>query len=214
MHGCAGRGEISRRAGPVSKRQSKNAAAPDPSQEFLDAVRDVRRLPNPGRVVHAPEPRAPLPFKRLEDDRQVLRDSLTDAPPHELELESGDTLAFMRPGLSRQVLRKLRGGYWATQDQLDLHGSRSDEARTMLAAFLAQAVKRGYRCVLVVHGKGLGSKNREPVLRRKVAGWLAQRNDVLAFCQARPVDGGSGAVVILLKGAPSRERAEVSEDDE
>jgi DNA-nicking Smr family endonuclease len=198
----------------VSKRQSKREPpAPDPAQEFLDAVRDVRRLPSPGRVVHSTKPRAPLPFQRREDDRQVLRDSLSDDAQHDLELESGDTLAFTRPGLSRQVLRKLRSGYWATQDQLDLHGSRSDEARGLLVAFLAQAARRGQRCVLVVHGKGLGSKNREPVLRRKVAGWLAQRSEVLAFCQARPVDGGSGAVVILLKGAPSKERAEDPEED-
>ena len=198
----------------MSKRQTKTAPpTPDPSQEFLDAVRDVRRLPNPGRVVHATKPRAPLPFQRLEDDRQVLRDSLSDETQHDLELESGDTLAFMRPGLSRQFLRKLRNGHWATQDQLDLHGFRSDAARALLVAFLAQAVKRGYRCVLVVHGKGLGSKNREPVLRRKVAGWLAQRNEVLAFCQARPADGGSGAVAILLKGAPSKERPEDTEDE-
>jgi len=213
MHGCAGRREVSRCVGAVSKRQSKSETAPDPSQEFLDAVRDVRPLPNSGRVVHAPKPHVPLPFKRLEDDRQVLRDSLSDTSLHELELESGDTVAFTRPGLSRQVLRKLRSGHWATQDRLDLHGSRSDEARAMLVAFLSQAVKRGHRCVLVVHGKGLGSKNREPVLRRKVAAWLAQRNDVLAFCQARPADGGSGAVVILLKGSPNRRPAEVNEDD-
>jgi DNA-nicking Smr family endonuclease len=197
----------------VSKRQIKREPAADPGQEFLDAVRDVRRLPDPGRVVHAPKPRAPLPFQRLEDDRQVLRDSLSDQGQQDLEFDSGDALAFLRPGLSRQVLRRLRGGHWATQDQLDLHGSRSPEARALLVAFLAQAVKRGHRCVLVVHGKGLGSKNREAVLRPKLAGWLAQRDEVLAFCQARPVDGGSGAVVVLLKGAASRERPSVDEDD-
>ncbi len=198
----------------MSKRQTKSGpSAQDPGREFREAVRDVRRLPNSGRVVHSTKPRAPLPFQRLEDNRQVLRDSLSDDAQHDLELESGDTLAFARPGLSRQVLRKLRSGHWVTQDQLDLHGSRSVEARSLLVAFLAQAVRRGQRCVLVVHGKGLGSKNREPVLRRKVAGWLAQRGEVLAFCQARPVDGGSGAVVILLKGAPSKERIEDAEDE-
>ena len=198
----------------MSKRQPKSAPpAPDPGQEFLEAVRDVRRLPNPGRVVHSTKPHAPLPFQRLKDDRQVLRDSLSDDAQHDLELESGDSLVFARPGLSRQVLRRLRSGYWATQDQLDLHGSRSDEARSLLVAFLAQAVRRGQRCVLVVHGKGYGSKNREPVLRRKVAGWLMQRSEVLAFCQARPVDGGSGAVAILLKGAPGKERVDDADDD-
>ena len=164
--------------------------------------------------MHTPKPRTPVPFQRLQDDRQVLRDSLSDQAQQDLELESGDALAFLRPGVSRQVLRKLRSGHWATQDQLDLHGSRSLEARALLVGFLAQAVKRGHRCVLVVHGKGLGSKNREPVLRPKLAGWLAQRDEVLAFCQARPMDGGSGAVVVLLKGAASKERPDASEDDD
>jgi DNA-nicking Smr family endonuclease len=197
----------------MTKRQTKTERASDPAQEFLEAVRDVQPLPKPGRVVHAPKPRTPLPFQRLRDDREVLRDSLSDQPQHDLELESGDVPAFVRPGLSRQVLRKLRSGHWATQGQLDLHGSRSDEARALLVAFLAQAIRRGHRCVLVVHGKGLGSKNREPVLRRKVAGWLAQRNEVLAFCQARPEDGGNGAVVVLLKGAKSKEPAGSGEDE-
>jgi len=197
----------------MNKRQVKREPASDPGQEFLDAVRDVRRLPNPGRVVHARPPRTPTPLQRIEDDRQVLRDSLADPAPHDLDLESGDALAFLRPGLARQVLRRLRGGHWATQDQLDLHGSRSGEARALLVAFLAQAVKRGHRCVLVVHGKGLGSKNREPVLRPKLAGWLAQRDEVLAFCQARPVDGGSGAVVVLLRGAARKEHPPLDEDD-
>ena len=197
----------------MSKRQGKSQTVSDPGQEFLEAVRDVRRLPNAGRVVHARTPRTPLPFQRLEDDRQVLRDSLSDHAHQDLELESGDALAFLRPGMSRQVLRKLRSGHWATQDQLDLHGSRSPEARALVVGFLAQAVKRGYRCVLVVHGKGLGSKNREPVLRRKLSGWLTQRDEVLAFCQARQVDGGSGAVMVLLKGAAGKARTQVSEDD-
>ena len=132
----------------------------------------------------------------------------------DLELESGDELAFVRPGLSRQVLRRLRSGYWATQDELDLHGSRSDEARALLTDFLALAVKRGHRCVIVVHGKGLSSKNREPVLKRKVASWLTQRGEVLAFSQARPADGGSGAVVVLLKGLAARRTATTDEDAE
>ena len=198
----------------VNKRQRKGGPAEDPVQEFLEAVRDVQPLPDSGRVVHAPNPPAPLPFQRREDDAQVLRDSLSDQPQFDLELESGDELAFLRPGLSRQVLRRLRAGHWATQDQLDLHGSRSEEARALLVDFLASAIKRGQRCVLVVHGKGLGSKNREPVLRRKVAAWLAQRKEVLAYSQARPADGGSGAVVVLLKaqGAKPEPRDEGDED--
>ena len=112
----------------------------------------------------------------------------------------GDEPNFLRPGLSRQVLRKLRSGTWVIQNQLDLHGLDRHEAREALAGFIARCVKRGVRCVRVIHGKGLGSKNREPVLKTKVKHWLAQREEVLAYCQARPVDGGSGALVVLLKG--------------
>jgi DNA-nicking Smr family endonuclease len=194
----------------VNKRSSKNHPADDPAREFLEAVRDVQPLRDSRRVVHAPKHVTPVPFQRLEDDRQVLRDSLSDTVQPELELESGEELAFLRPGLSRAVLRRLRSGHWATQDQLDLHGARSDEARVLLADFLAQAVKRGMRCVLVVHGKGGRSKNGEPVLKRKVAGWLTQRKDVLAFCQARPADGGGGAVVVLLQGGGKRQEVRVA----
>jgi DNA-nicking Smr family endonuclease len=188
----------------VNKRRRKEEPADDPGQEFLEAVRDVQPLPDPGRVVHTPKPLSPLPFQRREDDRQVLLDSLSDHAAPDMELESGEELAFLRPGLSRQVLRRLRSGHWATQDQLDLHGARTDEARALLVDFLTAAVKRGQRCVIVVHGKGLGSKNREPVLRGKVASWLAQRREVLAFSQARPADGGSGAVVVLLRGRSAK----------
>ena len=196
----------------VNNRRRKDDPQDDPAQEFLDAVRDVEPLPDPGRVVHAPKPPTPLPLQRRKDDLEVLRDSLSDRVEPDLELASGDELTFLRPGLSRQVLRRLRSGYWATQDELDLHGSRSDEARALLTDFLALAVKRGHRCVIVVHGKGLSSKNREPVLKRKVASWLTQRGEVLAFSQARPADGGSGAVVVLLKGLAAR-RASATEND-
>ncbi|MEO8629466.1 MAG: Smr/MutS family protein [Betaproteobacteria bacterium] len=199
----------------MSKRGGKQQPADDPVQEFLEAVRDVTPLPQTNRVTHAGTPPAPVPFQRLQDDRQVLRDSLSDQIPAELELETGEALSFARPNVSRQELRKLRAGHWAIQDQLDLHGMRTDGARTLLADFLALAVKRGLRCVLVVHGKGFGSNNGEPVLRRKVASWLAQRGNVLAFCQARPGDGGSGAVVILLKGVKTRTvDADASDTDE
>jgi DNA-nicking Smr family endonuclease len=95
----------------------------------------------------------------------------------------------------------LRRGEWALQDQLDLHGLTVEEARALLASFLSNSVKRGMRCIRIVHGKGMRSASGEPVLKRKVAGWLAQRDEVLAYVQARQVDGGGGAVMVLLRGA-------------
>ncbi|MFZ1445006.1 MAG: Smr/MutS family protein, partial [Candidatus Dechloromonas phosphoritropha] len=85
------------------------------------------------------------------------------------------------------------------QDEIDLHGLNRDEARSNLAAFLAKSLKQGRRCVRIVHGKGHGSPGREAVLRRLVRGWLVQKSEVLAYCQAKPQDGGEGAVIVLLR---------------
>jgi DNA-nicking Smr family endonuclease len=99
------------------------------------------------------------------------------------------------------VVRKLRRGGWKLQGQIDLHGLRQDQAREALAEFIRQAHKQGLRCVRVVHGKGLGSPGKTPVLKSRVQRWLVQKKEVLAFVQARPADGGGGALVVLLAQA-------------
>jgi DNA-nicking Smr family endonuclease len=176
------------------------AEEPTDEQALLrEALKGVAPIPDPGKATLHRQPPRPVPVQRLRDDEQVLQDSLSDHIPLEVGLETGDELIFLRDGLSNMVLRKLRRGHWVTQDQLDLHGLRSEEARQLLVAFLNEALTKGWRCVRIVHGKGLRSENREPVLKRKVGNWLAQRDEVLAFVQARPEDGGSGAVVVLLK---------------
>ena len=198
----------------MSKPSTKADRAKEEAEVFRQAVKDAIPLPDKGRVLH-PTPRpAPIPAQRMADDRKVLEDSLSDAPALEADLESGDALAFLRQGMSPQVLRKLRSGVWAVQDQLDLHGLRTDEARELLADFLSAAHRRGLRCVRVIHGKGWGSKNRQPVLKRKVAGWLAQRAPVLAYCEARPNDGGGGAVMVLLQASGARCEARDDTPDE
>ena len=166
---------------------------------FRAFVSDVTPLRHARKVPERPRPR-PLPVQRLLDEHAVLHESLAGHPAWEVGLDSGEELLFARHGVGAQALRKLRYGHWVIQDDLDLHGATSSEARELLSEFLAYCGRRGLRCVRIVHGKGLRSKNREPVLKRKVAGWLMLRDDVLAFCQARPPDGGSGAVVVLLKG--------------
>jgi len=193
----------------------KRPVKPEPPAEepaddealLREALKDVAPLPDPGKATLRGPPPKPIPVQKLRDDQQVLQDSLSDQIPFEVGLETGDELVFLRDGLSNMVLRKLRRGHWVTQDELDLHGLRSEEARQLLVAFLNEALARGLRCVRIVHGKGLRSENREPVLKRKVGNWLAQRDEVLAFVQARPEDGGSGAVVVLLK-VKGRKRGE------
>ena len=189
-------------APPRSK--NKRDAGPKPPEDeltvFRDAVADVIPVVPPKRAMHARSKPPPIPAQTLLDEKQALVDSLSDHDPWLSGFETGEELCFLRPGLPQNILKKLRRGEWVIQEELDLHGLTKVEARIMLAEFLNAAVKAGHRCVRIIHGKGLGSKNREPVLKHKVRVWLAQRDEVLAFCQARPVDGGSGGAVVLLKG--------------
>jgi DNA-nicking Smr family endonuclease len=165
---------------------------------FLAAVKNARPL-NTNRIHHEPSKPKPIPQQFIRDEKQALRDSLSDGyiPAH--ELESGEELLYLREGQSPSVLSKLRRGHWVIQANLDLHGLISDEARIQVGEFLAGCKKRGIRCVRIVHGKGLGSRNREPILKHKVRNWLIQKDEVIAYAQARATDGGSGAVIVLLK---------------
>ena len=165
---------------------------------FTALLTDVTPLPHINRaLVERPRP-LPIPEQRLRDDRETLQESLSDRTPWDQGLESGEELVYARSGVSPQTLRKLRRGHWAIQAVLDLHGHTVMEARAALVEFLAACRRDGVRCLRIIHGKGLRSKNREPVLKRKIANWLMQRDEILAFCQARRTEGGGGAVVVLL----------------
>lgn len=192
------------RARAEAEEREHAARATRAADEFRDAVGDVTPLTIRARVEHDRPPHPPLPKKRWEDDEQVLVASVSDEFEIDTLLHTDDELSFRRPGVGPDVLRKLRRGDWVIQDEIDLHGCRTDEARELLAGFLRDAVRRGVRCVRVVHGKGLGSQDRQPVLKGKTRVWLAQRDEVIAFCQARPAEGGSGALVVLLKPVGGR----------
>jgi DNA-nicking Smr family endonuclease len=191
------------------KRRVEQAAARAEAQRKADADKnlfqraagEVQRLPSKGRVHHVPEPPAPIPAQRQLDDQRVMLESISDEFDASTLLEVDDAMSFRRPGIGIDVARKLRRGYWSIQSEIDLHGLRREDAREALAAFLRDATRQGLRCVRVVHGKGLGSPGKTPVLKGKVHSWLVQKNEVLAFVQARADEGGAGAVVVLLKPA-------------
>jgi DNA-nicking Smr family endonuclease len=166
---------------------------------FRRTVGDVSVLPTPNKLEKLPPRPEPIARQHLADEQRALQESLSDEFSLDTMLETDEALSYGRPGISPDTLRKLRRGHWVIQHQLDLHGLRTDAAREALAEFLRGACKRGLRCVRVVHGKGLGSVNKEPVLKNKVRNWLVQKDEVIAFCSARPADGGTGAVVVLLK---------------
>lgn len=169
--------------------------------EFRLEVADAIPLRAPNRAQHLRRRPLPIARQRLRDEQQVMYDALHDPFDWDAAVATGDELLFVRPGVPNAAVRKLKRGGWVLRAELDLHGMNGEESRMALAVFLHDCHRRELRCVRIIHGKGLGSKNREPVLKHKVRHWLMQREDVLAFCQARPVDGGAGAVVVLLKSS-------------
>jgi DNA-nicking Smr family endonuclease len=197
--------QAAQRAAHEAAHQAQQAKALAERELFARAVgaKDGRITPlaPSNRALLGKDPPQPVALQQQRDEQAVLSESLSDEFDVESLLDTDESLSFRRPGIGVDVVRKLRKGHWSVQAQLDLHGLRQDEAREALAAFVREAVLQGLRCVRVVHGKGLGSPGKTPVLKGKVQSWLIQKNEVLAFVQARPAQGGAGAVVVLLKAS-------------
>ena len=190
-------------AAELARTQRREASA---KELFIRAAGVVQPLPDKR---HAAPPKArpePVPRQSQLDERAVLREAISDEFDVSTLLDVDDQLSFRRPGIGTDVTRKLRQGHWSIQRQLDLHGLRTEDARTALTGFIRDACQQGLRCVRIVHGKGLGSPGKAPVLKHKVHGWLVQKSEILAFVQARPAEGGAGALVVLLKPGQARPR--------
>lgn len=166
---------------------------------FVRAAGAVQPLRHAPRVLLERDQPPPIPVQHQLDEQRALAESISDEFDASTLLDVDDALSFRRPGVGLDVTRKLRKGHWSIQREIDLHGLRRDEAREALAEFIRDSFRLGLRCVRVVHGKGLGSPGKAPVLKGKVQAWLVQKQEVLAFVQARGDEGGAGALVVLLK---------------
>lgn len=189
------------RARAHAEREAQRLAAEEEARrhEFRHAVGEVQPLKRPPTATPGVPPPPPIPRQHLADEQAALAASLSDEFSPESLLDTDEALSWHRSPLSPDVIKRLRRGHWIIQRELDLHGARSDEARDLLAGFLRDAHRAGVRCVRIIHGKGLGSKDRQPVLKGKVRRWLVQREEVIAFCAARAADGGTGALIVLLR---------------
>jgi DNA-nicking Smr family endonuclease len=184
------------------KRQKPPTPPPDDADDtevFRRAVADAKPLRSPPRA----EPRRvpPTPEARFSRaaDVATLAESVAEGADA-LDLETGEHLSHAAAGVQRGVLRRLRRGLYRCDAELDLHGLTVVRARQAIDDFLREAARRGWRCVRVVHGKGLGSGPDGPVLKRHVAARLRRRAEVLAYVSARAEDGGTGALQVLLRG--------------
>ncbi len=175
----------------------KESPADDDIALFRDAVKGVRRLAADDRVVLRELRRATPEQSRRAYEEMI--EEMSRGGFDYADLEYGDEAVFQRPTVKRTTMRRLRRGQIAVQAELDLHGLSLAEAKCELKEFIERCAVRGLTCVRVIHGKGHGSPGRTPVLKPNVAAWLARWNVVLAFCSARPADGGTGALYVLLR---------------
>ena len=177
-------------------------AVDDDARLFREMMGDVKPLAPDNRI--APSKKRPAPGRHSRDD------SADHAQPHSSQrafiqseyvdhVRAEETLYFSRPGLQHKVTKRLKRGEIPVEDSLDLHGATIDEAARVVEEFIQHAQEQGFRCVIIVHGKGHRSEENKPVLKSQINHWLRQHNSVLAFCSAMPKDGGVGAMYVLLR---------------
>ena len=194
------------RAIEAAAREKRERIARERAVEFRGAMEGVKKMPESNRYVYRPVQEAMLreqPSKRVltqeEDDALVLQQSLSDLFDVDGLLDDDPTLSYAKDGVGPDILKKLKKRHWPIQDELDLHGMTVEAARGQLGDFVQRRVRRGVRCVRIIHGVGYGSRNGEPVLRSVVRSWLVQLDEVVAFCGAERAEGGHGALIVLLK---------------
>ncbi len=173
----------------------KKKLSPEDSLLFRQTIGVVNPIETNTLLLKTTEKPKPIPKNKqihLADKLQQQRESVAE------QLSAEDTFSFLAPGVQKNVLKKMRQGYFGADGQLDLHGLTSVQARHQLLHFLHTCVEEGCRCVHIIHGKGYRSENNQPILKNHVNNWLRQHNDVQAFCSASPKEGGAGAVLVLL----------------
>jgi DNA-nicking Smr family endonuclease len=180
----------------MDRKARKNSNSEDTAL-FHEAVAGARPVKSKRLHLRGRPPRPEARFRR-RDEAAVLQDSLS-IRPEDLDLESGEEIIYRQPTVRASVLRDLRRGRFPVKAEIDLHGLTSEQARRELGQFLDECVNDGIQCARVVHGKGLRSGHRGPVLKASVNRWLRQWDEVLAFCSAPARDGGTGAIYVLLR---------------
>jgi DNA-nicking Smr family endonuclease len=176
----------------------KHIVSAEDQRLFAEAIGPVRRLAADDRVAESRPLPAPEPLQSLLDEARVPGELMHSAiDPAAIEV--GEEISYLRDGLSPKLLRQLKRGHFSIADEIDLHQMNAAVARAVIKEFLDDNKRLGQLCVKIIHGKGLRSRAEGPVLKRMVDGMLRQRADVLAFASARPAEGGTGAVIVLLR---------------
>lgn len=178
-------------------KRSKSLIPAGDTALFQAAVRGTTPIADVGRISVSRQ--QPTPIQSMIDDFDPIDELRNTGASTDLAQGADTNASFIRDGFSPLIVRRLRRGEWPVEDELDLHGASQLEARGLLGDFLKRAARGRRYCVRIIHGKGIGSVNRVPVLKIKVRHWLASRDDVIAYCEAPPAMGGGGALLVLMK---------------
>ncbi|NOQ34283.1 MAG: DNA mismatch repair protein MutS [Methylococcaceae bacterium] len=173
---------------------SKKTLSEEDANLFRQSVGNVKIIESDTVLLQTASKPKPIPKSQTDEDENPF----TESPVLGEQLRAEDSMSFLSTGLQKNVLKKLRRGYFGLDAELDLHGLNSREAKHHLQHFLHDCVEDGCRCVHIIHGKGYRSEDGFPILKNSVNIWLRQHNDVQAFCSASPREGGTGAVLVLL----------------
>lgn len=165
---------------------------------FQEAMKNVKPLKYNNILKPEPPRLKPIPKQLYRDEAAILHEMLSD-DYDPTDVETGEELTYLKNGVQRSVLRKLRRGHYSVLAELDLHGMTTPEARREVSEFLRESRLANLSCLRIIHGKGYGSYQKQPVLKSKLNSWLRQHEHVQAFCSARASDGGTGAVYVLIK---------------
>lgn len=190
-----------RPAPPAAPPRASPAADPDEDLLFRQAMSGVERLEDPHGLAPPPPPRV----ARVTDDDAEALARLSELVSGDGPFDIADTVEYIEgaaAGIDKRLVASLRRGDFALQGHIDLHGMTRPDAKEAVERFLLESRRAGKRCVLIVHGRGLNSKDHIPVLKAQLAVWLHRGRigkAVLAFATARPHDGGAGALYVLLR---------------
>lgn len=188
---------------------AKKTLSAEDSALFRKSIGKVKAVESDNLVLSTEEKPKPYPKQQPLEIQNHFKDT-PNIPTEKLYQE--DSISFLAPGLQKNILKKLRKGFYGFDATLDLHGLTSREAQYQLSQFLHFSIEDGFRCIHIIHGKGYRSANKQPVLKNDINVWLRQHKEVQAFCSTPPKHGGTGAVFVLLKLSEKYSDQENSQD--
>jgi len=175
---------------------NKNNGKQEAGESFVSLMSSTKRLQT-DKVSPYRKRIKPVATQRQADEARVMEELLS-SDDESSSFYSGDELTFLRESYPRNILKKLRRGEYAIQEELDLHGLFAEEAKVQVHGFINECARYNISAVRIIHGKGLHSPDKKPVLKNLILGWLKKNQFIIAVSSTPSNDGGTGAIYALI----------------